>query len=78
MGEQELRERLLAEGLEASSWGNAPQERYSAHRHAYDKVLVVAAGSITFHLPELGQDVRLDEGDRLDLPARILHGSRRR
>ena len=50
-------------------------DTYGEHRHAYDKVLVAAAGSITFHLPELRRDVTLVAGDRLDLPAQTLHGA---
>lgn len=75
MGEPELRRRLAGEGLDASTWGNGPFDHYAEHRHGYDKVLVAAAGSITFHLPELGRDVLLDAGDRLDLPANTLHGA---
>ena len=36
---------------------------------------MAAAGSITFHLPELGRDVMLEAGDRLDLPTGTLHGA---
>ncbi len=75
MGERELRARLTGEGLDASAWGNAPLDHYQEHRHGYDKVLVTAAGSITFHLPELGRDIELQAGDRLDLPASTLHGA---
>ena len=75
MSETELRARLAAEGLSASSWGNGPFDRYGAHRHDYDKVLVAAEGAITFHLPELGRDVVLHAGDRLDLPAGTLHAA---
>ena len=75
MGEQQLRARLAGEGLSVQAWGNGPHDTYGQHRHGYDKVLVAAAGSITFHLPELGQDVVLDEGDRLELPAGTLHGA---
>jgi uncharacterized protein YjlB len=70
-----LRARLAREGLRASAWANGPFERYPEHRHHYDKVLLAAAGDITFHLPELGQDIRLETGDRLDLPAGTLHGA---
>ena len=73
--EHEVRARLAAEGLTASAWGNGPFDRYAAHRHDYDKVLVAAAGAITFHLLELGRDVLLSAGDRLDLPAGTLHGA---
>jgi quercetin dioxygenase-like cupin family protein len=73
--EHEVRGRLAAESLKASTWGNGPFDHYPEHRHAYDKVLVAAAGAITFHLPELGRDVLLAAGDRLDLPAGTLHGA---
>ena len=75
MSEAALRARLAGEGLTASSWSNGPFDHYAEHRHDYDKVLVAAAGSITFHLPELGRDVLLGRGDRLDLPANTLHGA---
>ena len=75
MDEAELRTRLATEGLDAHSWGNGPFDHYGEHRHPYDKVLVAAAGSITFHLPELGRDVLLATGDRLDLPTGTLHGA---
>jgi quercetin dioxygenase-like cupin family protein len=65
--------RLRDEGLSASPWSNAPGDRYAAHDHGYDKVLVVAAGSITFGVPDLGQAIELVEGDRLELPAGTSH-----
>jgi len=71
----ELEARLAGEGLSASVWGNGPGDRYGEHRHAYDKVLVAAAGSIVFHLSELGRDVELRAGERLELPAQTLHGA---
>jgi hypothetical protein len=74
-GRAELESRLAREGLSASSWGNGPTDVYGAHRHGYDKVLVATAGSITFHLPELGRDVDLQTGERLELPAETLHGA---
>ncbi len=67
--------RLREEGLSAMSWSNGPADVYSEHRHSYDKVLAAVAGSITFHLPELGTDVELRAGDRLDLPAGTLHSA---
>ena len=48
---------------------------YAAHSHGYDKVLVATPGSITFHLVDIGRDVTLNEGDRLDLPAGTTHGA---
>jgi hypothetical protein len=72
---EDARTRLVSEGLHPSSWSNAPGDRYGAHRHDYDKVLVAAGGSIIFELPELDQRAELQAGDRLDLPAGTLHGA---
>jgi uncharacterized protein YjlB len=66
-------ERLRAAGLDPGSWGNGPGDVYRAHAHAYDKVVVCAAGSITFGLPRRGERVALAVGDRLDLPAGTEH-----
>jgi quercetin dioxygenase-like cupin family protein len=71
----QLAARLTAEGLTPSSWANGPGHRYAAHRHDYDKVLVATAGSITFHLVELGREVELSQGERLDLPAGTSHAA---
>ena len=66
-------ERLRREGLEPTSWSNGPGERYAGHSHTYDKVLVVASGSIRFGLPAEGRSVDLATGDRLELPAGTDH-----
>jgi uncharacterized protein YjlB len=70
-----LHERLAREGLRPSRWGNGPHDRYGAHRHDFDKVLVAEAGSIVFRLGEFGHDVELRAGDRLHLPAGTLHSA---
>ena len=70
---RELSDRLRAAGLEPGSWSNGPDDRYAPHDHGYDKVIVVAAGTIRFGLPDRGQSVDLDVGDRLDLPAGTRH-----
>ena len=73
MGQVELAARLREEGLDPGSWGNGPGDRYAAHAHGYDKVLVCAAGGIVFGLPDRGERVELAVGDRLDLPAGTEH-----
>lgn len=65
--------RLRAEGLDPSTWSSGPGDRYAAHEHGYDKVIVVAAGSIAFGLPAAGRTVELAVGDRLELPAETRH-----
>jgi hypothetical protein len=73
MGEPGLAARLHAEGLEPGTWASGPGDVYAAHRHGYDKVIVVAAGTITFGLPGRGDSVALEIGARLDLPAGVEH-----
>jgi quercetin dioxygenase-like cupin family protein len=64
---------MRAEGLDPGSWGNGPGDRYAPHEHGYDKVIVVATGSITFGLPGSSSSVLLSAGDRLELPAGTEH-----
>ncbi|HSL32265.1 MAG TPA: hypothetical protein VK871_01370 [Candidatus Limnocylindrales bacterium] len=70
---RELADRLRAEGFEPGSWSNGPGDLYAAHHHGYDKVLVVASGSIRFGLVDRGAHAELGVGDRLDLPAATSH-----
>ena len=65
--------RMRELGLDASSWGNGPGERYAAHEHGYDKVIAVERGTIRFGLPARGESIALVAGDRLDLPAGTIH-----
>ena len=69
----DLEQRLRSEGLDPSAWSNGPGDRYAAHEHGYDKVIVVAAGSIRFGLPSSGDGQDLATGDRLELPAGTVH-----
>jgi len=64
---------MTEEGLNPYSWSNGPFDTYSAHSHSYNKVIYVVQGSIAFGLPELGQQLGLKAGDRLDLPAGTVH-----
>ena len=65
--------RLQAEGLDAPTWSNGPGDTYASHDHTYDKVIVVASGSITFGLGD--GPTELAAGDRLELPAHTPHDS---
>lgn len=71
--ESTLRRLMADEGLSPYLWSNGPHDVYAAHTHSYDKVIYVVRGSITFGLPELGQRLTLQAGDRLDLPAGTVH-----
>ncbi len=72
----DIAERLRTDlGVAVGAWGNGPGDRYPAHAHAFDKVLVTVEGAITFLLPILNEAVELRVGDRLDLPAGTSHAA---
>jgi quercetin dioxygenase-like cupin family protein len=66
---------LASEGLSAYSWSNGPGDVYGVHSHTYKKVIYCVSGSITFTLPDRGEEFLLERGDRLDLPAGVRHGA---
>jgi len=74
--ESMLEQRCADEGLSPYAWSNGPHDVYAAHTHSYDKVIYVVRGSITFGLPELDQELTMNPGDRLDLPAGTLHNAK--
>ncbi len=70
---EDLAARLGHEGLDPGRWSNGPGDRYGAHEHGYDKIIVVERGSIRFGLPSDARAINLAEGDRLELPAGTAH-----
>jgi quercetin dioxygenase-like cupin family protein len=70
-----LEDRMKADGLHFYRWSNGPGDVYPAHDHAYHKVIYVVRGDITFGLPRTGERFSLRAGDRLDLPAGIVHNA---
>jgi quercetin dioxygenase-like cupin family protein len=68
-----IRAAFSAEGLEPSSWSNAPGYSYAEHEHPYHKVLYCVSGTITFHTPH--GDIEMSAGDRLDLPPGTRHSA---
>lgn len=64
---------MQAENLPYYKWSNGPYDVYGTHQHSYHKVIYVLEGSITFGLPDWGESISLDAGDRLDLPAGVRH-----
>ena len=71
--EEELRRLLREQGLSGYRWSNPPGDVYGAHSHPFHKIIYVLQGSITFILPEEGEQVQLNSGDRLDLPDGMVH-----
>jgi len=47
----------------------------TAHTHSFNKVVYVVRGSITFGLPDSGEQVTLNLGDQLNLPAGVVHNA---
>jgi quercetin dioxygenase-like cupin family protein len=68
-------ERLRAEGVDPYSWSNAPGDRYAPHTHAYTKLLMCAAGSITFLVGEGEDRVELRPGEGFVLPPNTAHAA---
>lgn len=69
------RERLLAAGVEPFGWSNGPGDRYVAHAHGTTKLLICAAGSITFHVGDDAMPVELRAGSGMVLPAGTRHSA---
>ena len=71
--EIELQRLLGEQGLSAYRWSNGPGDRYGRHSHSFHKVIYVVQGSIVFTLPDRGEQITLNAGDRLDLPKDVVH-----
>ena len=67
--------RLRAEGVEPYAWSNGPGDRYAVHEHGYTKLLMCAAGSITFLVGHDASTVELNPGDGFVLPAGTPHAA---
>jgi quercetin dioxygenase-like cupin family protein len=68
-------DRLREEGVEPYAWFNGPNDRYEVHQHAYTKLLMCAAGSITFLVGADATPVELKPGDGFVLPAGTSHAA---
>ena len=74
--ESELRGIYQREGLSPYAWSNGPHDIYAAHSHAYHKLIYIVRGSITWILPQSGQEIETHAGDRLELPRGVVHAAR--
>jgi quercetin dioxygenase-like cupin family protein len=74
-GTETVTARLRAEGVEPYAWSNGPGDRYAVHQHDYTKLLMCAAGSITFLVGPDAAPVELEAGDGFVLPAGTPHGA---
>jgi quercetin dioxygenase-like cupin family protein len=71
----DLMTNLRREAGSCYSWSNGPHDRYGAHSHPYEKVLYCVDGSITFLLEPEGRSLELAAGDRMVLPAGMVHSA---
>lgn len=67
---------LRSAGVAPSAWSNGPGDTYAAHEHAYTKLLICAAGSITFLVGMTEEPVELAAGEGFILPAGLRHAAR--
>ena len=67
--------RLRDEGVEPYAWSNGPGDRYGVHKHPYVKLLMCAAGSITFLVGADAAAVTLEPGEGFVLPAGTPHAA---
>jgi uncharacterized cupin superfamily protein len=65
---------LRAQGAEPYSWSNGPGDRYAVHEHSFTKLLMCAAGSVTFELGG-GGAITLRPGDGFVLPPGTQHSA---
>ena len=74
--DEETLNKILAEAdLHGYRWSNGPGDVYSTHTHFFNKVIYVVSGSITFGLPDSSEQLTLNIGDRLNLPAGVAHNA---
>ncbi len=73
--EAELQQHMESEGLTPYRWASGPHDVFQAHDHAYEKIIYVVEGSITFGFPIDGEPTTLHPGDLLELPAGVLHNA---
>lgn len=67
--------RFRAEGVDPYAWSNGPGDRYARHSHAYTKLLMCAAGSITFLVGDDVTPIELQPGEGFVLPAGTEHAA---
>ncbi len=72
---EKLRAQLTGSGYEVIRWTSGPNQVYVPHAHIYAELLWLIDGSLTVVLPADGRLLELNPGDRVEVPAGILHAS---
>lgn len=68
--------RLRDEAVEPYAWSNAPGDHYGTHSHPYTKLVMCAAGGITFFVGDASEPVELGPGEGFVLPPGTPHSAR--
>jgi len=63
-----ITQRMAAEGLQPYRWANGPHFRHAPRSYRFNKVLYCVQGLLTVIFPDIGQEIILYPGDRLDIP----------
>jgi quercetin dioxygenase-like cupin family protein len=73
LSEAAILHHMEEEGLKSHRWKKETSEKYPAQCHEFTKVIYVIRGSITFRIPESGEEVTLHPGDKLEIAAGLKH-----
>lgn len=73
--ETALRADLAAQGYQVITWQSDAAEGFPPHMHIYPELMWVLAGSLTVILPADDRLLELLPGDRVELPAGLVHGT---
>ncbi len=74
-GEDALRDQLTADGYQVVRWASAPETGYPPHLHIYPETIWLVHGSLTVILPAEDRLLELAPGDRIEMPAGMVHGT---
>jgi len=66
---------MQQDGLRPYKWETRPNQRYAVRTHGYAKILFLVSGTLELQLPDSNQRVKMRSGDRIEIPARVRHGS---
>lgn len=71
--EKDLLDLLEGEGFQVTLWSRNAGHISHLHTHEFAKVIYVLRGRISYSMPESRQAIHLNAGDRVDLPAWVMH-----
>jgi len=73
--EEALRAQVAADGYQVVRWASEPAAGYPPHLHIYPELIWLVNGSLTVILPAEDRLLELGPGDRVEMPAGLVHGA---